>query len=208
MAQLELGLALVRGRRGIEAIAALRRAVALKPDLPQGLAGPRRPADGRWTMSRAPMPPMPTMSAIPRAIRRLLQAATALVENRMPEAEALLREHLKQAPTDVAAIRMLAEVAARLGRNEDAENLLARCLRAGAGLPRGAPELRPASCIARTSRRRRWPRSSACSRDEPDNPGYRNLKAVVLCRIGDYETAIGLYAAILAAHIRTTRGSG
>ncbi len=40
----------------------------------------------------------------------------------------LLRTHLKSFPTDVAAIRMLAEVAARLRRYGDAETLLERCL--------------------------------------------------------------------------------
>ena len=59
---------------------------------------------------------------------RLLAAGAALCENRIPEAEALLRKHLLEHPTDVAAIRMFAEVAARIGRYHDAENLLARCL--------------------------------------------------------------------------------
>ena len=63
---------------------------------------------------------------------RLLRPAAALCENRIPAAEALLREHLKQFPTDVAAIRMFAEVAGRLGRYRDAENLLARALELGA----------------------------------------------------------------------------
>src|SRR5882762_5408991 len=64
---------------------------------------------------------------------RLLNAATALCDNRIPIAEALLREHLKQFPTDVAAIRMFAEVAARLERFEDAEKLLIRCLELAPG---------------------------------------------------------------------------
>ena len=64
---------------------------------------------------------------------RLLAPATALCENRIPEAESVLREHLKRHPTDVAAIRMLAEVAARIGRYADAENLLARCLELAPG---------------------------------------------------------------------------
>ena len=59
---------------------------------------------------------------------RLLAAGAALVENRIAVAETLLREHLKQSPTDIAAIRMLAEVAGRLGRYSDSETLLARCL--------------------------------------------------------------------------------
>src|SRR6202035_2780130 len=59
---------------------------------------------------------------------RLMTAALALCENQIPQAELLLREHLKKYPTDVAAIRMFAEVAGRLRRYQDAENLLARCL--------------------------------------------------------------------------------
>ena len=57
-----------------------------------------------------------------------MAAAAALNDNRIPEAEARLRQQLKQAPTDVVAIRMLAEVAMRLDRAEDAERLLERCL--------------------------------------------------------------------------------
>lgn len=59
---------------------------------------------------------------------RLMEAAAALAANKLSIAEHQLRHHLKQAPTDVAAIRMLAEVGARLGRHGDAEMLLARAL--------------------------------------------------------------------------------
>ena len=71
-----------------------------------------------------------------------MSAALALVENRIPEAEQMLREHLKRHPTDVVAIRMLAEVAARIGRGNDAENSAGALPRAGAGFPHRAPELR------------------------------------------------------------------
>ena len=37
-------------------------------------------------------------------------------------------------------------------------------------------------------------------RDEPPNPGYRNLKAVALCHTGDYEPAIDIYAELLREH--------
>ena len=46
---------------------------------------------------------------------KLIEAATALCENRLAVAERLLRDFLKSHPTDVAAIRMLAETGARLG---------------------------------------------------------------------------------------------
>ncbi|MGE5168721.1 MAG: sulfotransferase [Deltaproteobacteria bacterium] len=36
--------------------------------------------------------------------------------------------------------------------------------------------------------------------EAPDDPGVRNLKAAVLCRTGDYETAIAIYTQLLDAH--------
>ena len=135
------GLALGALGQGEEAIAALRRAVHFKP----GLAEAWRALGDHYTaleMREA------ADEAFAQHLRhstrdpKLMEAALALVENRIPDAEATLREHLKRHPTDVVAIRMLAEVAARIGRTHDAENLLAALRRAGAGLSHGAPELR------------------------------------------------------------------
>jgi tetratricopeptide (TPR) repeat protein len=198
MIHLDLGLALGRCGRGQEAIAALRRAVALKPDLPQAwralgdqlmAAGEQEAADAAYA------------SHVRYSTRdpRLLAAAVALVENRIPEAEARLREHLKQAPTDVAAIRMFAEVAARLGRNEDALHLLERCLELAPGFHEARRNYalllhranRPEHALAELAR---------LLAADPDDTGSRNLKAAVLCRTGDYEQAIGIYAALLEQH--------
>jgi tetratricopeptide (TPR) repeat protein len=148
--QHDLGLALQRCGRGAEAIDALRRAVTLQPDLPQAW---RALGDGLLAANEPAAADAAYVSHVHHSTRdpQLMAAAVALAGDRIPEAEARLREQLKQAPTDVAAIRMLAEVAARLGRNEDALHLLERCL-----------ELAPGFREAR--RNRRWPRSSACSR--------------------------------------------
>jgi cytochrome c-type biogenesis protein CcmH/NrfG len=59
---------------------------------------------------------------------RLMRAAEALLDNDLPVAERILRPHLKARPADVAAIRMMAELAGRLGRYPDAEKLLRRAL--------------------------------------------------------------------------------
>ncbi len=202
-AQFELGAALGRAGRGNDAIAALERAVALKPDLPLAwlalgdhltAAGDAAGADSAYA------------AHIKYSTRdpRLMVAAAALFENRIAEAEALLRAHLKQSPTDVAAIRMLAEVAARLARHEDAEALLARCL-----------ELAPSFNAARQNyalilHRGNKPTQALAEIEtllasDPDNPSYRNLKAVVLCRIGDYAPAIGIYARILGEYPHNAR---
>jgi tetratricopeptide (TPR) repeat protein len=191
----DLGLALGRQGCGQEAIQALRRAVALKPDLPQAwrALGDHLMAAGEQEAAAAAY-----TSHVRYSTRdpRLLDAAVALVENRIPDAEALLREHLKQAPTDVAAIRMFAEVAARLGRNEDALHLLERCL-----------ELAPAFKEARQNyalvlHRSNQPEQALVEierllAEDPGHLGNRNLKAVVLCRVGDYESAIRIYADLL-----------
>jgi|JI8StandDraft_2_1071088.scaffolds.fasta_scaffold27342_1 tetratricopeptide (TPR) repeat protein len=130
---------------------------------------------------------------------RLVAAAAALQANDLPTAETRLREHLAVAPDDVAALRMMAELAARLGRQEDAEALLERCL-----------ALEPAFDAARQNyamvlHRGNKPEKALVEierllRIQPGNAHYRNLKAVVLCRIGDYAPAIALYEGILREH--------
>ncbi|KFN44853.1 tetratricopeptide repeat-containing sulfotransferase family protein [Arenimonas oryziterrae] len=197
-AHIELGHALARAGQGDEALAAMRHAVAVQPDLPQAwlALGNHLAALGDTEGAQTAFANHVRFSTRDPG---LLAAATALHENRIPEAESLLREQLKKAPTDVAAIRMLAEVAARLGRQEDAENLLARCL-----------ELAPAFDAARQNYalvlyRGNKPREALIQIDtllaqDPANPGYRNLKAVILSRVGEYEPAIAIYADIVAQY--------
>jgi tetratricopeptide (TPR) repeat protein len=129
----------------------------------------------------------------------LVKAATALCENHLAEAEHTLRAVLKSRPTDVAAIRMLAETGMRLGRYDDAENLLARCVELAPGFTAARHNYatvlyrqnKPEAAIAETSR---------LLAEDPRNPGYRNLKAAALGRIGDYGQAIELYGGVLAEH--------
>ena len=87
----------------------------------------------------------------------LMQAGIALVRDQVSAAERILKPFLQQNPTDVAAIRMLAEVAGRIGRYEDAENLLRRAWSFPRALPPRASIWR--SCctgsIVRPRRRRR-----------------------------------------------------
>jgi tetratricopeptide (TPR) repeat protein len=127
----------------------------------------------------------------------LMRAAEALLDNDLPVAERLLRPHLNERPTDVAAIRMMAELAGRLGRYGDAETLLRRAL---ALAPAFAParanlatvlykQNRPVEAIAELER------LQAADRDQA---GQQNLKAAALGRIGSYEEAILVYEQVLA----------
>jgi tetratricopeptide (TPR) repeat protein len=121
----------------------------------------------------------------------------ALNENRLDVAERLLKPHLKEDPFDVRAIRMLAELAARIGRLSDAENLLRR-----------AVELSPAWTAARSNlaivlgRMGRPAEAMELLEDvlaeEPADVGHWNLKAATLGRLGDFEEGIKVYEDVLA----------
>src|SRR3954466_8665750 len=81
---------------------------------------------------------------------RVIEAAMALNENRLDVAERLLKPHLKEDPFDAAAIRMLAELAARIGRLGDAENLLRRAIEIAPGFAAARSNL--ALVLGRTGR--------------------------------------------------------
>jgi tetratricopeptide (TPR) repeat protein len=127
---------------------------------------------------------------------RLIDAALALHDNELSVAEPLLRAHLKEDPFDVAAIRMLAELAGRIGRYKDAEALLRRALEL-------SPEFTAARANLAIALYRQNRPSEAIAElnlvldDEPDNPGHANLKAAALGRIGGFDEAIELYEAVL-----------
>ncbi len=128
----EYGLALGSVGRGDDAIRALRKTVSLEPDHARAwrALGDHLLAIGDHEGGDAAYARHIQSSAHHPDVR---QAAVAMVRNDVPVAETLLRRHLKRAPTDTAAIRMLAEVAVRCGRNEDAQKLLERCLELAPG---------------------------------------------------------------------------
>ena len=132
---------------------------------------------------------------IQRGIRnpQLIEAALAINEDRLHEAEPILRAHLKRDPLDVAAIRLMAQLAARVGRYKDSEALLRRAL-----------DLAPDFTVARSNlagilyRQNRFPEAvetlDQVLHFENDHVPSRNLKAAALGRIGDYDEALELYA--------------
>jgi tetratricopeptide (TPR) repeat protein len=191
----ELGLALGDLGESRSAIAALKRAGALDSRHTQAwralgdqhlLVGDNSAADAAYARHIAASVNNPV----------LLEAGAALCENRLAIAERLLRAYLKVQPTDVAAIRMLAETGIRLGRLEDAEKLLARVM-----------ELAPGFVEARHNyavvlHRQNKPEAALAELDtllvrDPRNPNYRGLQAAVFGRIGEYERAIACYESLL-----------
>jgi len=197
-AHYELGVCFADAAQPGAALAAWRRAVALKPTMPDAwraigdhlsLIGDADGADAAYARHIKASTRDP----------RLLNAASALVDGRVGQAELLLRQHLKQYPTDVPALRMLAEVAARLGRTSDAEAMLERCL-----------ELSPSFAAARQqyaiilNRQNKIAAALAevdrLEREDPRNTAYRNLRAVILVKMGEYRQSIELYEEVLEAH--------
>ncbi len=194
-ALLVLGLAQGALGRGEAAVSTLRRAVQLAPGLGDAW---RSLADHLTAMGDTAGADAAYARYIQCSTRdpRLLRPAAALCENRIADAEALLRAHLKAFPTDVPAIRMLAEVAARLGRYEDAENLLRRCLELAPGFRPARQNL--AAVLYRHDRpAEALPEVEQLLAAEPRNPGYRGLKAALLGRVGEYAQAIELYRGVL-----------
>jgi predicted Zn-dependent protease len=190
-----LGLALAAGGKPRPAIQAVARAVALDRGLTGGwralgdqfgLAGDSDAANDAYARHIQASVNDPQLQA----------AATALVGNRLAVAERLLRPFLKTHPTDVAAIRMLAEVGARLGRLGDAEKLLARCLALAPGFTAARHnyalvlhrQMKSAEALVE---------ADLLLRHEPQNPSYRALKAAILGRVGEYHAALELYDSLL-----------
>ncbi|WP_425995724.1 tetratricopeptide repeat-containing sulfotransferase family protein [Caulobacter sp. DWR1-3-2b1] len=203
-AHLELGLTLADLGRTAEAVAAFRRTVALDPRVGEAWRGL---ADGLDLLGDA----VGAEAALAQQLRAstrdpvLIEAAAALIDNRLGEAEQRLRDHLADHPADVAALRMLAETGARLGRYEDAERLLTGCLEIAPGFAAARHNLatmlyrqnKSAEALAQIER--------LTDRD-PRHPGYANLRAAILSRLGEYDTAIGLYEKMLAEFPNQPKG--
>jgi tetratricopeptide (TPR) repeat protein len=194
-AHYQRGLALAQMGLTADAQAALARATQIRPQMGDAwralgdlatLSDDTRTADGHYAKQIRASVSNP----------QLVEAATALVENRLAVAERLLKDFIQRHPADAAAIRMLAEVATRIGRYGDAESLLESCL-----------ELVPGFTAARHNYavvlyRQNKPAEAVAQIDlllaqSPADPNYRNLKAAALSQIGEYEQAIALYAGVL-----------
>lgn len=202
--QLEHGLVLLDLGRTQEAVAALRRATSLDPGLVEAwralsvgltvlgdLIGAQEAGDRQVQASvREPA---------------LIAAASALVEGRLPEAEHGLRAYLKIRPDEPAALRMLAEVAARLGRYEDAERILTQLLAFAPGFTAARHNL--ATLLYRQNKTlEALAQLDLLQAADPRHPAYANLRAAALVRIGEYEAATAIYREVLARHPHQPKG--
>ena len=127
---------------------------------------------------------------------RLIEAAIALHDNRLDVAERLLKPHLKEDPFDAKAIRMLAELAWRIGRSRDAEQLLRRALEIAPGFSAARAQL--ALVLGRMGRpAEALPLLDELFEEAPDDISNLNLKAATIGRLGDFDEAIEVYEHVL-----------
>ena len=189
------GRALGAMGRGDQAIVNLRRSVTLDPSVAE---------HWRWLAdqynnigdSRS------AGEAVAQELRasvndpRLMATAEALCKGELPLAERLVREHLRERPTDIAAIRMMAELGARLGRYREAQALLERALVLAPSFSGARFNL--ATILYRSYQPQEALRHLALLlREEPGNVSYITLKAAALIRLGDLPEAIEEYRASL-----------
>jgi len=212
----EYGLTLSALQRGAEAVAALEKVVAAMPDHPEAwrLLADHAAAVGDTDKSEAAhLKHLRCASQNPD----LQKAAAAMIANELSVAERLLKAYLKAAPTDVTAARMLAEVAVRVGRNDEAQALLEYCLELAPGFSGARYNL--AILLHRTNQSNgALAEVEKLLAEDPKRPGYRNLAAVVCSRIGEYERSSEFYQSLLEeypdnakdgcsdGHVRKTEG--
>ena len=132
---------------------------------------------------------------------QLMRAALALHRNELAIAEPLLKASLKQNPFNVAAMRMLAELAGRIARYQDAEKLLRRALELAPAFTPARSNL--AMLLYRTSRLTEALEELAqVALDGGEEAGGEagDLRAAVLGRLGEFDEALALYEIILEQH--------
>ena len=202
--QFELGRALLAAQDWNTAIAAFGRAVELNPDLAVGwsaMADAMRMLGNNADADRAYLTSVRVSTRDPE----LAVAALALSDGRLAEAEPVLRARLKTNPTDIASIRMLAELAVRIERLDDAVTLLRRALTLSPSFD-AAREL-----LARTLIRQNRPAEALVEADallahDPANPSHAMLRASTLVRIGDQVGAVAVYEDVLGRHPNQPKG--
>ena len=129
---------------------------------------------------------------------KALVAVTDLTEQgKLFKAETLCKQYLQQAPTDAEAMRLLADIAFRLGTMEEAEFLL-----------NSAIEFNPDNTqikidhIKVLGRRQKFETSMTAAKQlvdtDPANPQFQSVYAIAKMQVGEYADAIKHFNKVLA----------
>jgi len=197
LAQQELGFAYTEAGQLTEAIAALKHAVAIEPKMPASwkLMGELFLVNkDEKSSAEAINQSLLASSLEPDVIR----AAELFKAGKTAQAERLVRRFLMQNPTNVNAIRLLADIGIKIGMLEDAEKLLVRCL-----------ELAPEFHVARLNyahvlnkKEKLAPALAQVDHLLKAQPkkeyAYLLLRASILVKIGNFEQARQCYEYLLS----------
>jgi predicted Zn-dependent protease len=196
--QLELGRAYAAAGDVERARVAFQRAVALDAGLADGwrelaaqlfAAGETQAGDAAYADYSRLSPDPPELS----------DAVVALADNRLDAAEANLGRRLKQAPHDVVALRMVADIANRREDYAQAERHLNECLALAPGYAAARYDLARVLYV----QQRNFEVLSLVERllaSEPRDTDYLSLKAQTLRLVGRNDEAIALMEQVVADH--------
>jgi tetratricopeptide (TPR) repeat protein len=202
--QFELGRSYAAADRLADALAAFKHAVRLDAGFADGwreLAAQQYLADNTLEGDAAYL----TYSRLAQDPPELADAGVAAAENRLDAADAMLRGHLKRAPRDVVALRMLADVANRRGDNLAAEKCLAECLKYAPGYPAARHDL--ARLLYQQQRiDEALPHIERLLATDPENPRYLALKALSMRLVGRGAESIALMERVVAEHPDDAQG--
>jgi predicted Zn-dependent protease len=194
--RLELARAYCEAGRGAESVAALREALSIEPALAEGwrelssqlaAAGDAHGADLAYER----------YAALASEPWQLAEPSAALAGGRVVAAEAMLRRILRDAPQDVAAMRMLADALARREAYAEAEKLLHQALDLTPGYSAARYDL---ACLLLTQQKPAeiLPLVERLLRLDPKNAVYRQLLASVFSMTGQHARAIETLGALVA----------
>jgi len=195
--QLELGCAFAAAGRQTSAMAALQRAVALDDGLAEAwrelaalcfAAGEVQAGDVAYAR----------YSRLTKDPPELKDAIAALADNRLETAETMLSRRLHQAPNDVEALRLIADIATRREDYAEAERRLTRCLELAPGFAAARYDLAHLLFM----QHRHFDALGLVDRllaAECCNIDYLSLKAQILRLVGRNDEAIALMDATVAA---------
>jgi predicted Zn-dependent protease len=194
--RLELARAYRDAGRVAESVAALREALSIEPELAEGwrelsshlaATGDEHGSDLAY-QRYADLAPQPW---------QLTEAGAALAGNRVAAAEAMLRRILRDAPQDVAAMRMLADALGRREAYVEAERVLRQALDLAPGDSAARHDLarlllkqqKPAGTLPLVER---------LLRVDPKNRLYRDLSASAFGMTGQFAQALETLRALAA----------
>jgi predicted Zn-dependent protease len=197
LAHQELGFALAESGQTAEAIDSLRQAVSIESRMPAAwkLMGELHLIDGDEDSASEAINQFLLASSENPA---LVAAVEEFKAGKIAKAEQICRKFLFENPSNVDAIRLLADIGVKVGVLDDAENLLERCLEL-------APDFHLARLNYATVLSKREKLEKALNQADhllevqPQRKfNFLLLRASILVKMGDYDGALGCYEYLLS----------